>query len=363
MRRLLPVLVSASLLFACGGGDDESASPGKKAVNIAPPGAPWDTLGEWHLFSDPSAQLPNERVEPYEVISSLWADNAQKLRFMHVPEGQVIAYDNEEIWQLPVGSVLVKTFAFPIDARDASLGIRLIETRLLVHEPDAWVPHVYLWNEEQTAAERKPTGATVPVSWIDSTGATQQQDYGVPNTNQCHDCHGQGDTLHTLGGRTRQLDREHAYPTGTENQLEHLALLGWLSTTPPAAREKLVDPLGSAPLEERARSYLDANCGHCHSAGGAAVQSGALFGWTDTAPGSDPVGWGVCKVPTSAGGATCGLVHDIVPGAPDESVLVCRMASREPKVQMPPLATRIADDAGVALISEWITSLTLPACN
>ncbi len=70
----------------------------------------------------------------------------------------------------------------------------------------------------------------------------------------------------------------------------------------------------------------------------------------------------MCKVPTSAGGATCGLVHDIVPGKPEESILLCRVQSREPKVQMPPLASLYADDKGVAVLSEWITSLSEPAC-
>jgi uncharacterized repeat protein (TIGR03806 family) len=349
-------------LPACGGDDDGDDTPAHSAVTPAPAGDPWETLDEWHLFDDAPEQKPNLRVEAYDVISPLWSDGALKYRFLYLPEGAVIGYEDEARWQLPVGTILVKTFAFPIDERDPALGARLIETRLLVHETDAWVPHTYLWNDAQTEAERKPTGATVAVSFIDSSGAEKQQDYGVPNTNQCHDCHGAGGALDTLGGRTRQLDREHEYPNGTENQIDHLAALGWLGSAPPAQRDKLVDPAGTAPLAERARSYLDANCGHCHTAGGGAAQSGALFAWTDTAEGADPKTYGVCKVPTSAGGATCGLNHDVVPGAPEESVMICRMSSRESKVQMPPLATRVVDDAGVALMSEWIASLTLPAC-
>jgi uncharacterized repeat protein (TIGR03806 family) len=354
MRSLLVCAAACLALVACGGDDDGAGTSAKPTVNPAPPGEPWETLGEWHLFDDATAQEPNARVEPFEVISPLWSDGALKYRFLHLPEGSLIGYENEERWQLPVGSILVKTFAFPVDERDPALGRRLIETRLLVHEPDAWVPHTYIWNDEQTSAKRQPAGATVAVSYVDETGAQKSQDYGIPNTNQCHDCHGVGDELDTLGGRTRQLDRD--------GQIEHFAALGWLDEAPPVQREKLIDPAGSGSVVERARSYLDANCGHCHSAGGGAAQSGTLFSWTDTQEGVDPKIYGVCKVPTSAGGGTCGLVHDIVPGKPDESVLVCRISSRESAVQMPPLATRVVDEDGVSLLSEWISSLTLPAC-
>lgn len=363
MRFSLLCVAACVVLPACGGDDDDGGSSnGPSAVTPAPPGEPWDTLEEWHLFDDGKAQAPNDRVEAYDVISPLWSDAALKYRFLHVPEGSTIGYENEARWKLPVGTILVKTFAFPVDARDPALGRRLIETRLLVHEPNAWVPHTYIWNDEQTSAQRQAAGATVSVSYIGSDGAQKSQEYGIPNTNQCHECHGAGDALDTLGGRTRQLDRDHEYATGTENQIDHLAALGWLDSTPPAQRDKLVDPAGSAPLDERARSYLDANCGHCHTSGGGAAQSGTLFAWTDTVATADPKTYGVCKVPTSAGGATCGLTHDIVPGKPEESVLICRMSSRESKVQMPPLATRIVDGQGLALIGEWIASLTLPAC-
>ncbi len=361
MRSVALAIVCLSTLSACGG-DDGKADPGPSGVTPAPPGEPWKTLDEWHLFKSAPDQKPNARVEAYDVISPLWSDAALKYRFVFLPEGETIGYQDDARWQLPVGAILVKTFAFPVDGRDPATGIRLMETRLLVHEPNGWAAHTYIWDDAQAEAVRQPAGATMAVSWIDDQGTTHQQDYGVPNTNQCHDCHGAGEKIDTLGGRTRQLDRDHDYGSGGENQIDHFAALGWLDVTPPATREKLVDPKGSAPLEDRARSYLDANCGHCHSAGGGAVQSGAMFSWPDTQAGSDPSTWGVCKVPTSAGGGTCGLLLDIVPGAPDQSILVCRITSREPKVQMPPVGTLIADDAGVALISDWITSLTLPAC-
>jgi hypothetical protein len=47
----------------------------------------------------------------------------------------------------------------------------------------------------------------------------------------------------------------------------------------------------------------------------------------------------------------------IAPGNPNLSVLVARMNRRDANA-MPPLASNVIDQAGVTLISDWITSLT-----
>lgn len=361
MIRHVQVLVFAVAAAGCGSSDDE-APRRPVVVTPAPEGAPWETLEEWHLFSNAPKQKPAERVTPFEVISPLWSDGAFKRRFAFVPEGATVGYDATGRWAFPVGTVLVKTFSYFADAQNPASAERLLETRLLVHESAGWTAHTYVWDDAQQAAVRTVAGVTLPVEFIDDGGQSVAFDYGVPNTNQCAECHGKNPD--TLGGKTRQLDREHDYGKGAENQIDHFAALGWFASPPPPAaeRERLVAPAGSAPVAERARSYLDANCSQCHSAGGSASQSGLLLSWFDTAPGADQTTWGVCKVPTSAGGATCGLTHDIVPGNPDQSILVCRVESRDPQVQMPPLATKRVDEQGVALIREWISGLTPTAC-
>ena len=49
----------------------------------------------------------------------------------------------------------------------------------------------------------------------------------------------------------------------------------------------------------------------------------------------------------------------IAPGNPDASVILRRMQSRNPLVQMPPLGTLAADRDAIALIRAWIaTDLT-----
>jgi hypothetical protein len=47
----------------------------------------------------------------------------------------------------------------------------------------------------------------------------------------------------------------------------------------------------------------------------------------------------------------------VVPGRAADGVLPLRMRSRDPRVQMPPVGTRIPDPEGLALIERWIDSL------
>src|SRR5262249_4993118 len=116
-------------------------------------------------------------------------------------------------------------------------------------------------------------------------------------------------------------------------------------------------------LSLRARSYLHANCAHCHTTGGGAAQSGLLLDLADSDPEENPANVGICKLPTSAGGATCGLTVDIVPGDPDPSVMICRVETTDTEVRMPPLARQLVDEAGVALLRDFIEALPASTCE
>jgi len=357
MNHFSRYLACALALTACS--DTSAVAPPPTEVRPAPIGSPYDTLQEWGLFADTTTYTPAARVEPYQVISPLYSDYTHKRRFMWIPPATTIGYHDDELWKFPVGTILVKTFGYLNDMRDESLGERKLEVRLLVRESsDSWEHHIYVWDEAQAVATREVAGNVVTASWIDIHGESRSNDYIVPNTNECQECHGKkaDGLLDTLGGRTRQLDRD--------GQLEKLQALGWLDNAPSAARQTLVDPFGQASLSDRVRSYLDANCGHCHKPDGQASQSALLLDWKRTDPtDQDPANWGVCKQPTSAGGATCGHVLDIVPGDADSSIFMCRLESDDPKVRMPPLVSRLPHDEGVQLVREWINSMDPPGCS
>ncbi len=358
------ILALALLAAACG--SSEQGAPAKQVVPTpAPPGAPYATLGEWHLFNDIAQQQPAKGLLEYDVNAILFADYAQKHRFLYMPDGAKIGWKDTDRWDLPVGAILVKTFYYPVDARDAKQGDQLIETRLLVHEPDGWYGYPYVYKDSQSDATLDTKGSTVPIDWTDSDGTPQHEDYNVPNVFDCKSCHGTKPE-HPLGPRTRQFDRDYDYAGGTENQIDHMASLGWFDVAPPPKdqRQDLIDPYGNGPVVERARSYFDANCGHCHAEDGKAASTGFWLAYEYTDPvAGNPQHWGVCKFPTSAGSASGNLTYDVVPGDPAQSILIRRVTSTEPAVKMPPLLTRLADDRGVQLLTDWIKSMPPQDCT
>ena len=128
------------------------------------------------------------------------------------------------------------------------------------------------------------------------------------------------------------------------------------ASPPPAAASlpAFVDPFGTAgTLDQRARDYLHGNCAHCHQPGGGAGKSGLVFLASET----NLAKVGVCKVPAAAGPGTGGHPHDIVPGKPDESIVLFRMNSLDPEIKMPELPNRVIDKAGVELIRQWIAAM------
>ncbi len=68
--------------------------------------------------------------------------------------------------------------------------------------------------------------------------------------------------------------------------------------------------------------------------------------------------YGICKQPVAAGSGSGGLKNDIVPGDADASITAYRMNSNEPDVRMPEIGRSLVHDEGVALIREWINSMS-----
>jgi hypothetical protein len=72
---------------------------------------------------------------------------------------------------------------------------------------------------------------------------------------------------------------------------------------------------------------------------------------------TDPAKWGVMKSPVAAGKGSGGRRFDIVPGKPDESILMYRLESDDVGARMPNLARNRSYDLGNTLIRDWIASL------
>jgi uncharacterized repeat protein (TIGR03806 family) len=313
-------------------------------------------ISAFNLFKDWKAQVPNDGLVPYDLNTPLFSDYAAKYRFVYVPAGQSALYHATSVFDFPVGSVFIKTFAFPADRRNPNENVRVIETRLLIKRVGGWIALPYVWDEALGDAHLKIAGAKVDVSWIHDDGSVRSIRYAVPNKNQCKGCHDLGKEISLIGPKAGNLNRDYAYAEGAENQLAHWMKLGILSGSPEpsqAPRAAVFDNASSGSLDARARAYLDINCGHCHNAQGPANTSGLFLDLAET----NPTALGIMKRPVAAGRGSGNREFAIDPGRPENSILLYRMESTDPGVMMPELSRSLVHDEGIALIREWIAKM------
>ena len=317
-----------------------------------------EKLSEWNFFKGNIADLnPETNVHPYELRTPLFSDYAQKLRFVRLPTGQKSKFDPKEVMDFPVGTVLIKNFYYSNDLRNPEKGRRIIETRLLIHEPKGWENITYVWNDDQTEAVLDLAGDTKSVSWIDEKGKKQKLDYIIPNKNQCKGCHSFNDKVKPIGPTARQLNGDFSYSSGKENQLSYWNNKGILDQLP--ADLSQVDKIAvwndpqTGSLDQRARAWLDINCAHCHRAEGPANTSGLLLSIYET----NNTALGIYKTPVAAGRGSGGFSFDIDPGKPDKSILVYRIHSLDPGIMMPEIARKLVHKEGVDLIRQWIKEM------
>lgn len=329
-------------------------------VNVAALVVDCAELSDYRLFADPAEtrMSPTAPGVLYDLSTLLHSDYAQKYRFVYLPPGQAATYDDTAPFDFPVGTVIAKTFTFAHDLRDVSLGEDWVETRLLIHRTEGWVGLPYIPLADGSDAALSIGGGEVAVNWTHFDGSQRGTNYQIPHIGQCGRCHASalGDSP-PIGPKVGLLNFDRALPAGGSiNQIAEWEAAGILAGVPiagPAPGWPAWDDDTDPDLDGRARAYLDINCAHCHSQGGRA--SFTNF-WLEF---DRPLGQntGVCKSPVAAGPGAGNLLYDIVPGAPDESLVVFRMDSAAPAIRMPELSKTVVHDEGVALVSAWITTL------
>lgn len=275
----------------------------------------------------------------YAVNAPFWSDGASKTRWLGVPDGETIEVDLAGDLHLPPGSIALKDFRF---------GARLVETRLFVHHFDGiWAGYTYVWDSLGTDASLVRNGTVVDVSG---------QDWRVPSSAECLECH-TAIAGRSLGLTTPQLDRDLLYTTTgvTANQLETLGYIDLIDLDAvDRDRPALVDPSDeAAPLEERARSYLDTNCSQCHRSGGPTLAD------IDLRHATALENTNACGVPPLRGDIGIPGALLLTPRNRDLSLIHERMDRRDVH-GMPPLASLEVDTEGVDLVGDWIDAL--PGC-
>ena len=342
----------------------EGDGPNFAAVEVS-----CDTLSAYNLFADPTDPRTNANDGVhYQLITPLFTDYAEKYRFIFIPEGKQAAYNSRNTLDFPVGTIIAKTFTMPHDFLNDGAGEDIIETRLLIPRKEGWKALPYIWREDRGDADLALAGGTRTVSWIHSDGSDRSTDYVIPDANSCKNCHstvrdesGSGVNQETvitpIGPKARFLNQDNQYDGQSVNQLAHMAQLGVLAGLPADLDSVETVPHWqdtAADLQNRAKGYLDINCAHCHSPGGFASNSGLFLEyWREVG-----TTYGLCKTPVAAGAGSGGLSFDVVPGNAAESITAYRMDSNEADVRMPEIGRSVIHEEGLALVREWIDSLS-----
>jgi glucose/arabinose dehydrogenase len=137
---------------------------------------------------------------------------------------------------------------------------------------------------------------------------------------------------------TRALEREPRYTARMPKR--------------PPEYKRLADPYDpGAGLPARVRSYLQANCAHCH------VEAGGGNSAMDLHVNTRADQMRIVDVPPQHDAFGIRDARIVAPGAPERSILYHRLSRRGPG-QMPPLASSVADEAALELVRAWIAALS-----
>ncbi len=353
-RRLFPLApagatLAVALLLRGGAGSAAAAAVEvERSVARAPA-----RLSDTGLYADAAAHRVAPDVLPYTPQYPLWSDGATKRRWIRLPPGTAIDASDPDAWVFPIGTRLWKEFSFG----------RRVETRYMERTADgSWRFAAYAWTADGSDALLAPERGIRSAAEI-----RPGLPHDIPSVYDCRACHEGGPTA-VLGFSALQLspDRDrlavHAERPGADDvDLPALVARGLARSLPEALLRRPPRIAAPTPRARAALGYLHANCGNCHGERGPLATLGLSFAQRvgPGGPRAEPLATAVDVAsrfrPSGEGEAEPPV--RIRPGQPAESVVLARMASRDPLVQMPPLGTHAVDEAAVALVSSFIREL------
>jgi uncharacterized repeat protein (TIGR03806 family) len=332
-------------------------------------------LSQTGLFQSVKDHVPAEGIIDYSVNAPQWCAGAVKQRYLALPGDSQIEFDGITYpqpapgaphgWKFPNGTVVFETLLMQMDSDDPK-SLRRLETRILHYErlpgteevgDQYWQGYTYVWNDEQTDAVllEDPYGADRALTIKDRTapGGERQQTWHIPSRSECTVCHNMA-AKYVLGINTLQMNRTHEYGSLVDNQLRALEHAGFFTASLPDVPRNLphiVDYTDDASdLNSRARSYLHANCSHCHRKWGGGNAEFRLLATVELKE------MGIADVRPAHGAWYIPDADILAPGDPSRSVLFYRMSKLGPG-RMPRIGSNLVDQRGVNLIDQWIAQL------
>ena len=346
-----------------------AGSPVQTCVPPADPASPPAKLSQTGCVNANDPKTMAVSVVPYEVNSPLWSDGADKLRGIALPMGGKIhvkncmsspaecpgtrGYTDDGKWVMPVGTVMVKSFLF--DGK-------FLETRLFVRsDQTTWAGFTYKWDEAQTDATLVGTERE---EMMFVTGQRTVH-WRFPSRRDCVKCHLPA-ASDTLGTETAQMNRV----VGGTNQIDKLAAMdAFDAPVPKPYKAALVAPYPSqagtpptsATVEQRATSYLHANCGFCHRPNDDVDCTSEPC--LDLRSGLPFANRSICNIAPGKGDFGIAGAMLLTPAQPAKSMISYRMSALPDDDagkhgRMPQIASYVVDEMAVSLINSWITSIT-----
>ena len=363
------LFLSVSLIIACSDNDSDDEYEPVSPVVVDLTQVPYPKLSDYKFFEgDLKLQKPSLNVIPYEPASVLFSDYAHKKRFIWMPIGVKATYDGDNnILNLPTGAVLIKTFYY--DNVQPSNTTRIIETRVMIRKETGWIFANYVWNDEQTEALLDLAGSFTDVSFKDENNVIKNVNYRIPSEVQCVVCHKEKETINgqevvshiPIGIKPQNLNFDYNYGSETKNQLTKWIEQGYLINNfalPSAANTTVNYADASKPIEERVRAYFDVNCAHCHKEKGHCDYRPLRLAYSETTGVNGKTNMGVCVTPEDMQDFPSYIENLITPGNPERSMLYYRVNTTDESYRMPLHGRSIIHDEGIALIEEWIYTLS-----
>ena len=353
------IVLLFAVLFSCTNDDHSSQDDDYipvSSVVLDIDAFPFSTLSEYNFFEgDIKAQAPVLGVIPFDPISPLFTDYAKKKRFIWMPsdvKGSYVA-DHTSI-DFPIGTILIKTFYY--NNVQPENNTRIIETRLMLKKADNWHFADYIWNSDQTEATFSLDGSFTNIDFLEN-GVAKSTNYRIPSSVECFTCHNSQNNPIPIGLKPQNLNSLYLYADGSQNQLEKLIAEGYLEDNLPTTINTVVNWKDETqPIDLRVRSYIDANCAHCHSESTYCDYRPMRFAFNETI---NEANLGVCVEPDSE---IPGMTSIVTPTLKERSVLFFRINTEVQENRMPLLGRTIIHEEAVTLIGEWIDGLTTE-CN
>lgn len=310
-------------------------------------------LSETGLFRSVKDHTLAPGVESFDIAAPMWNDHATAVRAAAFP-GTSRARWKTDYFETPTNAVLLRTVSMELTAGDPQSARRL-ETQVLHYDGLAQRAYTYRWNEAQTDAELvDKDGAEELLHIIDAQapGGRREQRWRYHSRAECIRCHMV--RVAELHGNLNAFE-PHQLASATneegDNELARLISLGLIERGERTERfAKLVNPHDpAAPIEQRARSYLHANCAHCHKpdAGGAVAMYWPVNFETERLKAID----------VNPARGDFGIVDAkiIYPSRPQNSALYYRLLTTG-SGRMPTIGSTEVDERGAELVRSWISA-------